>query len=362
MFYMETLGDIFERTSKTVAAVVFGCDLIWISCFLSVLQSPARAILGDVIPQSQQLTANTIASVMMSLGASLTNLFGGLKLIPQDGHEHLITNEQLSIIVSAALVIIGVLFTLVAAREEPLFEELPKRNPFRDVIEAAFTLPRPILRVAVVYFFSWMSYFPFQITVTDFFGTDIFHGSSDFDTGDRQKYDAGVTFGMFVVASVNFVVLIYTAFQPIFSRPTGMRLWYGVSQLIGAASLLSVLVTDNRYWLLALLSLVGVSLATFNSVPFAIVGLIKPGQMGVYMGVLNCFAVFAQEISLSLVCAGIGSLFGGRAPILAVGALFAVIAAILCIGIVVPQTEESHVMNLIHHDPFKSALMQQHGS
>jgi solute carrier family 45 protein 1/2/4 len=251
---------------------------------------------------------------------------------------------------------------MAAGREEPLLEELPKRNPFRDVIEAAFTLPRPILRVSLVYFFSWMSYFPFQITVTDFFGTDIFHGSSDFDTGDREKYDEGVTFGMFVVASVNLVVLVYTCLQPMFSKHIGMQLLYGVSQLIGAGSLLSVLVAHDKHCLLGLLSLVGVSLATFNSVPFAIVGLIKPGQMGVYMGVLNCFAVFAQEISLSFVCAGIGSLFAGRAPILAAGALFALIAAILCIGIVVPQTEESNVMNLISNDPFKSALMRQHGS
>jgi solute carrier family 45 protein 1/2/4 len=349
MGILDGFGDPFSGPNS-LYAVIFGLTLIWISCCLSILQGPARAILGDLIPQSQQISANTIASLMMAIGSFLTNLIGGLTIMdPGD----FLTNEQLGIVVAGVLVIVGVVMTCLSAREEPLYESPPKRNPFRDVIEAAFTLPRPIIRIAIVYFFSWMSYFPFQITVTDFFGTDIYGGSSDFDSGDRKKYDDGVTFGMLVLATVNLIVVIYMIVQPLVMKFIGMRLWYAVSHIVAAFALLSVFTTEDSFVLLGTMSLIGLAFSAFNSIPFAVVGLIvRPDQMGVYMGVMNCFAVFAQELALSFVCAGVGSLFPKRAPIIGAGALFSLIAAILSIVIVVPQTDDSNVDKLLASDPF----------
>jgi solute carrier family 45 protein 1/2/4 len=349
MGVLDAYGDPFAVPNPWYA-VGFGLDLIWISCFLSILQGPARAVLGDLIPQSQQFSANTIASFMMSIGAWLTNLIGGLRLM-QNGS--FFTNEQLGILIAGILVVVGVLMTCLSAREEPLTEAPPKQNPFRDVIEAAFTLPRPVIRIAIVFFFSWMSYFPFQITLTDFFGADIYGGSSDFDSGDRKKYDDGVVFGMFVLAAVNFIVMLYTIFQSLVMKYVGMRLWYAVSHIIAAFAQLTVFVTSNRWALLGVFVFIGLALSAFNSIPFAVVGLIvRRDQMGVYMGVLNCFAVFAQELALSFVCAGLGSLFTDRAPIIGAGALFSLITAILSIVIVVPQTDDSSVHKLLAADPF----------
>jgi solute carrier family 45 protein 1/2/4 len=351
---LDAYGGPFSETNAWYAGV-FGLDLIWISCFLSVLQGPARAVLGDLIPQAQQVSANTIASLMMSIGACTTNLTGGLTLLANGAW---MTNEQLVILVAGVLVIAGVLMTCLSAHEEPLYEAPARRNPFRDVIEAAFTLPRPIIRIAIVYFFSWMSYFPFQITLTDFFGTDIYGGSSDFDSGDRKKYDDGVTFGMYVFAAVNMIVLVYTVVQPLVMRHVGMRLWYAISHIVAAFALLAVFVTSDRIALLVAFTLIGLALSAFNSIPFAVVGMIvRPEQMGVYMGVLNCFAVFAQELALSFVCAGVGSLFANRAPIIGAGALFSLIAAILSIVIVVPQTDDSNVTKLLTADPFMSSAL-----
>jgi MFS family permease len=198
-----------------------------------------------------------------------------------------------------------------------------------------------------------MSYFPFQITLTDFFGTDIYGGSSDFDSGDRKKYDDGVTFGMFVFSAVNMIVLLYTIVEPLVTKYVGMRLWYAISHIIAAVAQLSVFTTSNQYVLLGMFVLIGLALSAFNSIPFAVVGLIvRPDQMGVYMGVLNCFAVFAQELALSFVCAGLGSLFPNRSPIIGAGALFSLIGAILSIVIVVPQTDDSNVDKLLAADPF----------
>jgi MFS family permease len=163
---------------------------------------------------------------------------------------------------------------------------------------------------------------------------------------------------MFVFAAVNVIVLVYTVVQPVVMKHVGMRLWYAISHIISAVALLSVFVTSDRIALLVAFALIGLALSAFNSIPFAVVGMIvRPDQMGVYMGVLNCFAVFAQELALSFVCAGVGSLFTNRAPIIGAGALFSLITAILSIVIVIPQTDDSNVNKLLTADPFLSSVL-----
>jgi solute carrier family 45 protein 1/2/4 len=347
MYWAEHIGDVFSRQARQgISVLIFGVDLIWISFFANMVQGPARAILGDCVPQAQQMTANTIGSLVMSAGAMVTNLMGGLGKIPEDWR---LSNEQLSIIGGCLLIIIGTIATLVGAREEALFEPVRFHNPFRGVIEAAFNCPRPIFRIAAVYALSWLNFYPFQVIITDFFGTDIYHGSSDPDSGDRMKYDKGVQFGLVVTGVMNGFGCVYTCFQSWLVRRIGIRPMYAASQIVAALCMVLIIFIKNRWALLGIIAPLGFSVAIFNALPFAVVGLIvkNPEQMGVYMGVLNCFAVFGQELGLCFQCSVVANMFPDRAPIIASGAVFAVIATILCLGIIIPATDESNVKNLL---------------
>lgn len=353
MFYAERIGSLFSRTyANTISIGIFSFQIIWMNVFLNILQGPARAILGDVIPQSQQVMANAIASFMMSMGVVVSSIVGGARFISIGQY---ISSEKLVIIISAILIITGLAMTLWSAHEEPLYEVPPKQNSFRRVVEAAFSMPPAIFRIAIIYLFSWMSYFPYQITITDFFGTDVFGGSSDFESGERHIYDDGVSFGMFVVAMSSALTTIYTPLQSLIVKKVSIKVLYGISHLIAALCFFAIIFVNNKWALLCITLPIGIAFSVFNSVPYAIVGLIvMPEQMGVYMGVLNCFAVFGQQLSLSLQCAVVGSIFKAKAKIIGSGGLFALIAAILCTTIIVPETDESNVQNLLTADPFKS--------
>ena len=353
LFYVEDIGNLFGRAnSQTASIVIFSLDLVWTNCFINILQGPARAILGDVVPKGQQVTANTIASLMMSLAASVTSLAGVFRLMPGNSS---FSTEQLVIVCGSILILAGLAMTVFAAKEEPIFETPPRANPFRRVIQASLRMPTPVFRVAILYFFSWVSYFPFQISVTDFFGTDIFHGSSDFESGERMKYDDGVSFGMLVLAVANFLVIFYTPTQPVLVRKLGMRLIYAISQLTAALCMLLTVFITNKWALLGIMMPLGIAFAIFNSIPFAVCGMIVGSeQMGTYMSVLNCFAFFGQQLSLSLVCAGIGIFVRAKALIIGAGSVFSVIAAVLCSCLIIPQTEEENIQDILASGPFKS--------
>ena len=84
-----------------------------------------------------------------------------------------------------------------------------------------------------------------------------------------------------------------------------------------------VLFVKNKWALMGIMTPLGIAFAIFNSIPFAICGMIVGSeQMGTFMSVLNCFAFFGQQLSLSLVGAGKGFFLRATAPIIGAGSGF----------------------------------------
>jgi solute carrier family 45 protein 1/2/4 len=90
----------------------------------------------------------------------------------------------------------------------------------------------------------------------------------------------------------------------------------------------------NKWLLMALFAPLGISMTIFNSVPFAVVGMLVPKeQMGLYMGVLNVFAVVGQQLSTFLLGSGVAAMFNEnsdwqKAAVISSGSIFAIAAAI----------------------------------
>lgn len=338
LYFVEKIGAIFgESAKKGMSIFVFVFALIETNVSINILQGPSRTLLGDIIPQSQQILSNTIGSLMLGIAAIITNLIGGLKLGDKTGGKF--DNDQLTIIVGIVLIVIGVVITLLCAKEERPLEVPARENPFKEIFKAFKSMPKPVFRICLVYFFSWMAYFPFNTTTTDFFGADIYGGLPDSeDPISVKKYNDGKAFGMLTIAISNVLVLLYSTIQQPMIKCMGMKWGYAFSQIIEAVCLIPVYFVKNKYALLALLSTLGIPCTIFNSIPFAIVGLVvPPEQMGTQMAALNCFAVVGQQCSSFLLGSGIGALTSHKAPIIASGSVFAIIAAILCYRIIVPE-------------------------
>ena len=362
LYFLDDIANLFSPNSSKSQIPVFIVGMLITYININTLQGPARALVGDLVPAKQQMLATTTCSAIQGFAAFLANIIGGFRLSKYTNN--MFTEEQFMFLCASILVIICTVITLVCAKEEQLTQDVHRINPFVRIFKAVKDMPKPIFRIAMVYFFSWMAYYPFIIETTDFFGKDIFHGTSDkSDAAGYDNYQEGVSFGMLTVGISSGLVLIYAPFQSLLIKYIGIKWTYASSQIIEAICLVTVFFVTNKYLLLVIFLPLGISLSIFNSVPFAVVGLnVTIDKMGIYMGVLNCFLVVGQQLSNFILSSGVGTLStkyfdGKRCPIIGCGSFFALAAAILCKFIIIPDQNQEMAEPLVKSDEQNEKLV-----
>ena len=195
-------------------------------------------------------------------------------------------------------------------------------------------MPKPLIRVSIIYFFSWLSFFPVNYKTTTYFAQDIY-GNMDPSSSDYTK---GVDFGMLVLAIQNTVVLFYSPIQDYVVQKIGYKWTYASSQIINAICFIPIFFVKNKWLAFSLFIPIGISCSTFNSIPYTILGLSVPTErMALYVGVLNSFCVMGQQVS-TVLCLGMGKIKDGWvAPSIGIGAVFAIISAVLCYWMIIPS-------------------------
>lgn len=358
-YFLDKIAEFLSpkgEKNKAISITIFVVAMLTTYISINTLQGPARALIGDLVPQHQQMTATIICSAIQGFAAFLANIIGGFQLAQYTNG--VFTDEQFMFLIAGILVIICSIITCLSGPEEQLTQDIHKKNPFVQIFKAVKEMPLSIFRISMVYFFSWMAYYPFIIETTDFFGHDIFNGTPDeTDIDGHARYMKGVSFGMLTIGVSSALVLLYAPFQSFLTSHIGMKWTYASSQLIEAICLLCVFFVTNKYALLVIFLPLGVSLSIFNSIPFAVVGLnVSKEKMGVYMGVLNCFLVVGQQLSNFILTSGVGTISnkyfdGKKAPIIGCASFFAVAAAILCKYIIVPQDQPLLKNRDDYHEP-----------
>ena len=345
MYFVEKLGDAMGSSAgakKSAKIVWFIIALLITNISINIIQGPSRTLVGDVVPMAQQKSANSMASLMLGVATVITNLLGGLDVATKTGlSKHGIYTEQLTFIAGGVLIVIGVVITMIVAKEEQLRDPPKKQNPFKEIFAAAKAMPKPVLRIGILIMLSWMAYMPFQIELTDFFGVVVFGG--DPTNPDDKNYRDGLNFGMLTMANVNGLVMLFSPLQGKLMNCLGMKWLYAISQIVEAAVLIPLFFVTNKWILFGLLAPMGIACQLFNSVPYAVVGMIIPQeQMGVYMGVLNSFVVVGQQISNFAIGTGVGAAVGNKKGyIIGSGAVFAIAAAIFSSCIIVPDQDKN---------------------
>ncbi|EAX98134.1 Major Facilitator Superfamily protein [Trichomonas vaginalis G3] len=320
LYYISDKLDNLTKSQRTSRIVTLGVTLLVINIAINMVQSPARAIIGDLVPKTQQVLANTIAAMMISFAGFIGNMTGIALL----ANIKTLNMHQITIITGSILIILGIVLTCIFGTEESL-NEIPARvSPFKEMYFAIKTMPSPISQFAFVYGFAWMAYFPFQILIPDFFENDIFNG----------KNIQGNDFGMLVLAVSNAFGLLYLLFQPKIIEKFHSKYVFFVSQVIAMISLIVGCFLTNKYGLMFTYMPLGISLAVCNSIPFAVIAVTVPQeQMAVYMSVINIFVVIGQQLSQLIVCVGIMKLTNNTAYTIGTASIFAFVSACLCFRI-----------------------------
>jgi maltose/moltooligosaccharide transporter len=300
--------------------------LLWVlDASINISMEPFRAFVGDKLPSSQRTTGFATQTFFIGLGAVIasllpyifTNWFG----ISNTAAAGVISDSvKYSFYIGAIVFLFSVIWTVVTTKEFPpenmdtwAQEKLRTKGLFNGIKEISmgiFKMPKTMMQLAIVQFFTWLAFFAMWIYTTSGIAQNTF-GTTD--TTSKVYQDAGDWVGvMFMV--YNGVSAITAFILPMLAKKIGRRFTHLICLVIGGVGLISMLFIDSKAMLL--LPMVGVGLAWSSTltIPYAILaGALPAHRMGFYMGVFNFFIVIPQIVAAAILGFFLKSIFNDQA-------------------------------------------------
>lgn len=189
------------------------------------------------------------------------------------------------------------------------------------------TMPKTMVQLAFVQFFSWFALFSMWIYTTPAVTSHIFRST---DT-TSVEYNEGANLVGNLFGGYNGIAALAAFLLPVVARSTSRRVTHLLALLCGGAGLISMYFITDPSWLWASMTGVGIAWASILSVPYAMLaGSLPAEKMGYYMGVFNFFIVIPQIVAGTLLGFMLNHLFGGESIyILVSGGVSMIIAAFL---------------------------------
>ncbi|HYE38465.1 MAG TPA: MFS transporter, partial [Ramlibacter sp.] len=202
---------------------------------------------------------------------------------------------------------------------------------FKDIVRGFFTMPKTMVQLAFVQFFTWIALFAMWIYTTGGIAETVF-GTTDAQSPAYQE--AGNWVGV-MFAVYNGVSALAAFLLPVLARATSRKAVHTLCLLIGGASLVSLFFISDKHMLLAPMVGVGIAWASILTMPYAILaGSLPAHRMGYYMGLFNFFIVIPQIVSGILLGSVTKHLFDGHTVnTLVLGGACMVIAGLLTLAV-----------------------------
>ena len=276
---------------------------------INVSMEPSRAFVGDKLGASQQTAGFAMQTFFIGWGAVIASLLPtifadvlGVSNVPVNGT--IPDTVRYSFYAGGAIYMLAVLWTVITAKETPpddlaAFRAEQQRSKglghaFAEILSGFVKMPKTMVQLAAVQFFTWIALFAMWIYTTSAIGENVF-GTTDAQSAAFQEAGnrVGVMFAVYsgVSALAAFVL-------PVLARKTSRKFVHMSCLMIGGVSLFSIYAIHDLNLLYLPMIGVGVAWASILTMPYAILaGALPAKRMGYYMGVFNFFIVIPQIVS-----------------------------------------------------------------
>ena len=320
MFFMPNS----EHFAQLFPAVFFGAMmLLFMDVSFNVTMQPFRALVSDMVDESQRNKGYSIQSFLINVGAVFGSLlpflltWWGIANEPEAGQK-VAPTVIWSFYIGGAVLLASVLWTSFRTKEYPP-EEYAKYNNLEEKENedpekvSFFTLiknvPNAMKQLAVTQFFSWFALFLMWVYTTQGIAQNIW-GTTD--ATSNAFNEAGNWTGVIFAAYSVFAALFSLVITPLADK-YGRRNVYVVSLILGGLGLLSILFIKDKNLLFLLMIGVGIAWAAILALPYAILSSKLPAkQTGVYMGIFNA-TITIPQIAAGLLGGVLLSALGGTA-------------------------------------------------
>jgi maltose/moltooligosaccharide transporter len=352
--------SLFIMPNSSVLWMAVG--MLWImDSSINISMEPFRALVGDLLPSSQRTTGFAAQTFFIGIGAVVASmlpyLFTNVFNVPNEAPEGMIPDSvRWSFYIGGVVFIAAVLWTVFNTKEYPPenmeeFEREKENTSFltgvKETILGIFSMPRTMLQLAIVQFFTWFALFAMWIYTTKAITSHVY-GTSDTTS---VLYNEGANWVGVCFAVYNGVSAIAALLLPMLAKATSRKITHMICLLVGGVSFISIYFITVPEMLLVSMVGVGIAWASILSMPYAILaGSLPSGRMGYYMGVFNFFIVIPQIVAGSLLDVTVQNIFGGDAIYaLLVGGASLVIAAfaVLAVNDVDEVAEDIKVVEIV---------------
>lgn len=284
--------------------------VLWLmDASINISMEPFRAFVGDKLNKEQQTAGYAMQTFFIGCGAVIASLlptifsdYFGVSNSAADGT--IPDSVRYAFYIGGAIFLLSVMWTVFTTKEFPP-ENLERFKAEREeskglvfAIKEIFSgfgkMPKTMVQLAVVQFFSWIGLFAMWIYTTSAVADNVYN------TTDAQSLlfqDAGNWVGtMFAV--YNGVSALAAFILPVLAKKTSRKFVHLICLIIGGVSLTSIFMITTKETLIYPMIGVGIAWASILTMPYSILaGALPSNKMGYYMGVFNFFVVIPQIVS-----------------------------------------------------------------
>lgn len=318
--------------------------MLWLmDASINISMEPFRAFVGDMLPNEQRTSGFAMQSFFIGIGAVIasalpfimTNWLGVSNVAPDGGIPN---SVKWSFYIGGIAYFCAVMWTVIKTEEYPpddigkLKAENSENGIFTGLKESfvgIFQMPKAMVELALVQFFSWFALFALWIYSTPAITSHIY-GTSDTAS---TIYNEGADWVGICFAAYNGLAAIVAFLLPVVAKYTSRRITHLLALFMGSFGFISIyFITDPNQLLFSMVG-IGVAWASILSMPYAMLSSVLPAEkMGYYMGVFNFFIVIPQIVAAGILGFLLKSFFGNESiNALLIGGVSMAIAALLCL-------------------------------
>lgn len=298
--------------------VAVGC-LFVLDASINVSMEPFRALVADVLPESQRSYGFVVQTLVIGVGtwvaSQLPWMLNQLGVSNQAAAKVVPDNVKMAFLIGGIIFILSILYTVLTTKEYPpedmeafLAEKKDSAgviNGIKEILYNIINMPSTMLKLGVVQFFSWFAFFTMWSMATPALTEHVFNAPKPSkDTMSDSAYQAadlafnnaadlvGSAMGTYGLTSMAFALVLTFITRKI----TINRKWVHMGSLmVGGLGFILMLWTKDAAMLNICFALIGIAWASILSMPYAMLSsTIDPKKMGIYMGLFNMFIVIPQ--------------------------------------------------------------------
>lgn len=316
--------------------------LLWLlDASINISMEPFRAFVGDKLPDEQRTAGFAMQSFFIGTGAVVASLLpfiftNVIGLSNQAPEGEIADSVKWSFYTGAVVYLLAVAYTVFTSDEYPPdpLEIQPKESVFAG-LKASFTglgqMPKTMLQLAIVQFFSWFALFAMWIYTTKALTSHVYGTSNT----ESALYNKGADWVGVCFAVYNGIAALFAFALPVLANRIGRKQTHFLSLLAGGVGLISVFFITNPNLLLLSMIGVGIAWSSILSIPYAMLaGSLPAHKMGYFMGVFNFFIVIPQIVAAGILGFLLNTFFHSQSIFaLIIGGVSMIVAGIFCLFI-----------------------------